>query len=113
MTEPLPVYRYEAVVIRVVDGDTVDLSVDLGLRVRTTDRFRLYGINAPERWETGVGTAATNHLRELLSTGDTIIVDTHRDAKDKYGRWLATIYVGETNINEQMVLDGHAVFKEY
>lgn len=93
-------YTYKAELIRVVDGDTVDLKVDLGFRMSTVTRFRLYGIDAPERDK-----KAKAHLFELLS--DSLTIETHKDP-DNFGRWLCTIYKGETNINKQMVEDGFA-----
>ena len=102
-------YEYEAVVERVVDGDTVDLIIDLGMHVHIKERCRLYGINAPERY-TETGRAATEFLRAQIE-GKPLKVRTRKDKQGKYGRYLVTIYLGTwgTNINELMVLEGHAV----
>jgi micrococcal nuclease len=101
-------YEYRARVIRVVDGDTVHLEVDLGFDVRRQDSFRLTGINAPERG-TPEGVAATGHLVELLNRVGPLVVYTTKDRREKYGRYLARLVMGEVDINQAMVDDGHAV----
>ena len=114
MTANLTLYEYKAELVRVVDGDTVDLAVDLGFRHRFTDRFRLYGINTPERGEKG-WSAANEHLTSLLAyRGKPIGLRTHIDKRDKYGRWLAELYVTLTDgtilfVNQDMIDRGYAV----
>lgn len=105
MIEP---YQFKAKVVRVVDGDTVIMLVDQGLRLFQELSLRMEGINAPERNAAG-GTAATEHLRSLLPVGKQCVIETHKNPTDKYGRWLATIYVEGQNVNLVMVEDGHAV----
>lgn len=102
-------YEYRATVIRVVDGDTVDLRVDLGFDVALNQRYRLSGIDAPERGKAG-GTEATAWLTEKLSTRAEIIVKTSKDSREKYGRYLAEIYLlgDATSLNQQMIEAGHA-----
>lgn len=97
--------------IRIVDGDTVDLDVDLGFRTSFKDRFRLKGIDAPEQRtrdliEKKAGLAATARLQELIPVGSQVIVET--DKAGKYGRWIATIYANDVDINQQMIKEGHA-----
>ncbi len=103
-------YRYRVALDRVVDGDTVDLWVDLGFRVNMKLRFRLAGIDAPEmRGKThAAGVAAKNRLRSLIvGAGDGLTVATEKTGK--YGRWLATLYDADGNsINQRMIADGHA-----
>jgi micrococcal nuclease len=99
-------YQYRASVIRVVDGDTLWLDVDLGFDVKRRDSFRLYGINAPEL-STPEGVAAKVWLEGQLA-GGIGMVTTHKDQREKYGRYLATLWVGGVNINEAMVEAGHA-----
>lgn len=101
-------YEYEASVVRVVDGDTVDLLIDLGLRVLTKARVRLLGINAPEH-NTSAGQASLAYLATVLPAGTQVTVTTHKDKTEKYGRWLAQISVGSTDVNAQMVAQGFAV----
>lgn len=100
-------YQYTATVVKVVDGDTVDLEVDLGLRVYHKGRFRLAHINAPEHNAEG-GTAATEYLKTLLPVGAEVLVLTHKDQTEKYGRWLVSVSAGETNVNTAMIQAGHA-----
>ena len=101
-------YEYQGTILRVVDGDTVDAEVDLGFDVRFTMRLRLFGINAPEM-KTPAGPLAKEHLDELL--GDEVItVRTKKDKQEKYGRYLATLILADgTNVNLEMIADGHAV----
>lgn len=126
-------YVYNAEVIRVVDGDTVrfrlwkhfEHKLDFGFYINeqmsstksTEMNFRLYGIDTPELRGRGVteeekvlAKAAKARVEEMLSEGE-IRVRTYKP--DKYGRWLATIWVsrmGETpfNVNHQLVEEGHA-----
>lgn len=103
-------YQYRhAELLRVIDGDSAWLRIDMGNRVSWSDNFRLNGINAPERGTPGAA-EATAYLEGLLSNG-IARVETFRP--DKYGRWLADIYVGveggEMLVNKSMVIDGHAV----
>ena len=65
-------YKYSATVIKVVDGDTVDLNIDLGFKLRFQLRGRFAGINAPE----GKQTEAANSLHEQLPIGKEIVVET-------------------------------------
>jgi len=114
------IYRYyNCTILKVVDGDTVDIHVDLGMTVSTIQRFRLYGIDAPEtRGESrDLGRSAKNHLTMLLDAYDRWSIRTYKDSTDKYGRYLCSIFMpnkdGEDDfvwtINEQMVRDGHAI----
>ena len=110
-----PSYIYRATVTRVVDGDTVDVLIDLGLHVHVKTRLRLYGINAPEpRGVTAeAGKASTAHMVSLIAEhGRTLVVKTHRDKRGKYGRCLAELLAGDVNLNDCMVRDGHAEVSE-
>lgn len=101
-------FEYKATVVRVVDGDTVIMLIDLGLRIFHEVPVRLEGINAPER-NAPDGTAATEHLRLLLPVGEQTRIQTYKNPTDKYGRWLARVFVYGVDINKLMVSDGHAV----
>lgn len=108
-------YEYTARLIRVIDGDTVVLDLDLGCRVHIIETIRILGINAPEvRGETkAAGDAATEWLEELL-TDKPLIVRTHKDDGDKYGRLLGDIWLPDaTNVSVRMFDAGHAVWKDY
>ncbi len=100
-------YEYNATVTKVVDGDTVDLSCDLGFRIFSRDRFRLLGIDTPERGQPGWA-EATAALKELLPYGAVVKVKTDRPYNDKYGRWLAVVHADGVNVNDKMVADGFA-----
>ncbi len=107
-------YQYAVKVIRVVDGDTVWFDVDLGFTVHVNVCFRLLNINAPELHGAGpAGKLAKAHLEGLLSQGSVTLFSEKPLKADKYGRWLANITVvhpdgSSFNVNEQMVVDGHA-----
>ena len=102
-------FEYAAKVAKPIhDGDTVWLEVDLGFGLKFVESFRLLGINAPEL-RTPTGPAARDYLRALID-GQPLTVKTAKDKKEKYGRYLATIFLPDgTNVNEKMVEAGHAV----
>ena len=79
-----------ATIANVVDGDTCDILVDLGFTVRIKTRFRLSGIDTPEKGQPGWA-EATNFLKTFLDK-QVIVVSTKTD---KYGRYLAEIYLKE------------------
>tara|TARA_R100001086_G_scaffold207550_1_gene123366 strand:+ start:592 stop:963 length:372 start_codon:yes stop_codon:yes gene_type:complete len=118
-------YVRRAKIVRLVDGDTVDVDIDLGMAITTRQRLRLFGINTPEVRgpEKASGHAATQHLADLLvefrHEGEwDIVVQTYKDKKGKYGRYLADLIGVEedgnpVNLNERMVADGHAVVAMY
>lgn len=100
-------YEYTASLIRVVDGDTLHLEVDLGFDVRRRDTFRLFGLNAPEM-STPEGQAAREWLAQKLGEGP-LVITTRKDRREKYGRYLAILWVDAANVNEAMIAAGHAV----
>lgn len=111
-----PAYLYRAQVVRIVDGDTIDVDIDLGFYIWVrSQRIRLLGIDTPEpRGETkSAGDAATDYLTGLID-GKEIILRTVKgkdegDRHDSFGRWLGTIYLDGTDINAEMIRAGHAV----
>jgi len=105
-----PAYVYQGVVVRVIDGDTVEATIDLGFRLSTTLPVRLAHINAPERNDEA-GMAVTAHLRSLVAHGGQTLFQTYKPF-DKYGRFLADIYVDGLHVNQQMIDDGYAVAYE-
>ena len=115
-TKEITMYEYRAVVDRVVDGDTVDVTVDLGFTTYSKQRLRLARIDAPEvRGEEKVaGKAASRYLETMLREGDEVRVRTAKTGK--YGRYIAEIWtttVEPENISDVMVKEGHAVYREY
>jgi micrococcal nuclease len=109
----MSLYTYKAEILNVVDGDTVDVRIDLGLRVYHVTRLRLNGINAPElhskiKAEVVRAKASRDRLIELIN-GKTVTVQTFKDRTEKYGRYLAEITLDGTSINQQMITEGLAV----
>ena len=111
-------FEYKCNLVKVVDGDTVDVDIDLGFGVwLRKQRIRLYGIDTPEsrtrdKVEKVYGLAAKEFLVDMLSTGD-MSIKTHKDAKGKFGRILGELFVktsvGELSINQSLVENNHAV----
>lgn len=104
-------YTYEAKVIRVVDGDTVDLDIDLGFHTRVIKRIRLSFINAPER-HTDLGKRSKDFLLKSIPEGSKVIIKTQLDSTDKYGRVLGEIFAPDqiSSINKLMVDGGFAEY---
>jgi micrococcal nuclease len=107
-------YRYNAKLDRVVDGDTVDALVDLGFDTWKKVRIRMMGINAPESRtrdleEKKLGLAAKARLIELIESNDFLfILQSH--GVGKYGRCLGEIFIDEkTSVNQTLINEGHAV----
>lgn len=91
-------YWYKAEVLKVVDGDTIKLLVDLGLGSSRRITLRLYGINTPEVYgvpkeseEYKKGMEATVFVKERLED-KTLWIRTHKDKTGKYGRYLADVF---------------------
>ena len=100
-------YQYKAKVLNIVDGDTIDVTIDLGLSIYSNQRIRLYGIDTPERGQSGFK-EATDRLRSLIE-GKEVIIRTQKVSK--YGQYLGEIVVGDIDVNKTMVTEGYA--KEY
>ena len=97
-------YQYKASVSKVVDGDTIHALVDLGFKIYTDIIFRLADINAPEK-NTDEGVVAKIALSNKL-LNQSIAIDSN--GKDKYGRWIATVYLNGENINQWLMTEGYA-----
>jgi len=108
------VYTYRAKIISVYDGDTVTALVDLGFGITNKIKIRLKGINTPELRgaERPRGLVSRDFLREKILDKD-IIVETFRDKKGKYGRYIGTLWLDEENVNELLVEQGYAETREY
>jgi micrococcal nuclease len=116
-------YKYKINIVKVVDGDTVDVDIDLGFStVLKKQRVRLMGIDTPESRtrdlvEKKFGKASKKHLKGLLESAESLSLISHD--KGKFGRILGTIiahhteghpvFETEININDQMIEDNHAV----
>ena len=102
-------YEYNCTVTRVVDGDTIDVILDLGFSVLHKCRVRLYGIDTPESRtknedEKARGKLAAKYLEDSINNGTEIILRSKlKDSKGKYGRVLGEIIVDNININQSMI----------
>tara|TARA_R100000995_G_scaffold2232_1_gene1487 strand:- start:549 stop:932 length:384 start_codon:yes stop_codon:yes gene_type:complete len=100
-------------IVRVVDGDTVDIVIDLGFNLSKKERVRLAGIDTPESRtkdleEKEMGLQAKEFLKRRLEEGfeSGLRVKTEKDGK--YGRMLGWLFCGDTNINLEMIYRGYA-----
>ena len=111
-------YEYRVKVVKVVDGDTVDVDIDLGFGVWLHDeRVRIMGIDTPEsrtsdKVEKVFGLAAKKRLKELL--GEDAILKTQvnkngEDMKGKFGRILGDFVTGEEMVTDVLIREGHCV----
>jgi len=121
------VYFYWARIDSVYDGDTATADFHLGFGISyEKQKLRLYGINAPElrggtEEEKAAGKAARDRLKDLV-LNKWVKVETIKDEKGKYGRYLAILWLPEnqdepygtyTNINNLLIEEGHAVVAMY
>ena len=106
-------YEYNCKVKRVVDGDTVDVVIDLGFDIHFATRVRLYGMDTPEsrtrnKDEKVRGYMSKDFLEEWMEKDD-VIIRTRRDKKGKFGRVLGEMIVRGENINKLMIKECLAV----
>jgi len=112
-------YSYNAKVLRVVDGDTLVISVDLGFSTTVKKTLRVARIDA---YETRLGKKTTaakkkkglagkQYLKELIE-GKDVVVQTFKD-KGKYGRYIADVKYEDKDISTEIVNRGFAVWKDY
>jgi len=109
-------FRYNAKVSRIIDGDTIDALIDLGFDTWVSKRIRFYGIDAPESRtrdleEKKRGKAATAYLTKILEANDnTFVLQSH--GVGKFGRCLGELFVetlGDVSVQQQMINEGHGV----
>ena len=112
-------YVYRAHVISAYDGDTCKVIVDLGFGVSKTMKIRLHGLDAPEiRGKTKKeGIASRDFLRKLILDKD-VLIETIKNGKGKYGRYIAKIWLNIDNdvqccVNDLLITEGHAIKKVY
>ena len=106
-------YIYKAKCERVVDGDTIDATIDLGFDTWKKIRIRLVGINAAESRtrdleEKARGLAAKQYVKDILIKHNNEFI-LHSQGVGKYGRCLGNIFLGDQNVNDLMINEGHAV----
>lgn len=111
-----PLYHYRAMANNVVDGDTVDLVVDLGFSIAFELRVRLLGINTPELHskvpsEREAALKAKERVSELvMKLRPELLIETVKDDQDKYGRYLARITLPDGHcVNDMLLAEGLAV----
>ena len=105
--------RFKAKVLKVLDGDTVDVIIGFPFGISISKRVRLFGINTPETRtkdpiEKAKGYAAKDRLVELIEGGRGCLdIEYHGDGK--FGRPLGELYINGENLNEILVSEGHAI----
>ena len=101
---------------KVVDGDTIDVDIDLGFDISFSSRVRLAGIDTPEsrtadKMEKALGLESKEYLKYKLKDAKSIVIKTEKmDSSEKYGRILGWIFIDgqEVSVNQQMIDDGYA-----
>lgn len=116
-----PSYIYQAAIEQVIDGDTLDLRIDVGFHMSRLDRFRLANINCPEL-PTPAGRKARDYVYQRLFTAKTLVVKTERT--DLHGRYVAHLFYSTEDLatpacfehgvylNAELLEAGHAVLGE-
>jgi micrococcal nuclease len=108
-------YEYACTVERIVDGDTIDVTLDLGFSVSYKSRVRLYGIDTPEsrtrnKDEKARGKLASAFLTKAIELADQVVIRTElKDSRGKFGRVLGTVVCDGEDVNQGMVDGGFAV----
>jgi micrococcal nuclease len=107
---------YVKKVTKVVDGDTIDVDIDLGFDISFSSRVRLAGIDTPEsrttdKMEKALGLEAKAYLKSQIESAKTIVIKTEKmNSSEKYGRILGWLFLDGSSVsmNEKMIEDGHA-----
>jgi micrococcal nuclease len=107
---------YVKKVTKIVDGDTIDVDIDLGFDISFSSRVRLAGIDTPEsrttdKMEKALGLEAKAYLKHEIESAKSVVIKTEKmDSSEKYGRILGWVFLdGATlSLNEKMIADGYA-----
>jgi micrococcal nuclease len=107
---------YVKEVTNVVDGDTIDVVIDLGFDISFSSRVRLAGIDTPEsrtsdKAEKVLGLESKEYLKKAIKAAKTVVIKTEKmDSSEKYGRILGWVYLdgSGTSINHEMIEKGYA-----
>jgi micrococcal nuclease len=107
---------YVRKVENVVDGDTIDVLIDLGFDILFQSRVRLAGIDTPEsrtsdKAEKVLGLESKEYLKKYLKDAKSVVIKTEKmDSSEKYGRILGWVYINEDteSLNDKMINDGYA-----
>jgi micrococcal nuclease len=103
-------------VTNVVDGDTIDVEIDLGFDISFSSRVRLAGIDTPESRTTNkaekvLGLEAKEYIKSKIKDAKDVVIKTEKmDSSEKYGRILGWLFLdgSKVSVNEQMIADGYA-----
>ena len=103
-------------VTNVVDGDTIDVEIDLGFDISFSSRVRLAGIDTPESRTTNkaekvLGLEAKEYIKSKVKEAKDVVIKTEKmDSSEKYGRILGWLFLdgSKVSVNEQMIADGYA-----
>ena len=107
---------YVKKVTKIVDGDTIDVEIDLGFDISFSSRVRLAGIDTPEsrttdKMEKALGLESKEYLKKAIDASKTVVIKTEKmDSSEKYGRILGWLFLdgSKVSVNEQMIADGYA-----
>lgn len=108
-------YEYRCKILRIVDGDTVDVDIDLGFDIwMHRERIRILGIDTPESRtrdleEKAFGLAAKQYVKDLMPIGSQQIIKTQKDKTGKFGRVLGDFIIEGKLLTELMIENYHAV----
>ena len=116
MGEKVMFEYYVKKVSKVVDGDTIDVDIDLGFDISFSSRVRLAGIDTPEsrtadKMEKALGLEAKAYLKSAIDSAKSVVIKTEKmDSSEKYGRILGWVFLdgAEKSINQKMIDDGYA-----
>ena len=103
-------------VTNVIDGDTIDVDIDLGFDISFSSRVRLAGIDTPESRTTNkaekvLGLEAKEYVKSKIKDAKEVVIKTEKiDSSEKYGRILGWLFLdgSKVSVNEQMIADGYA-----
>ena len=110
-------YEYEATVVKVIDGDTVDCDINLGFDTWVRGkrgRIRLYGIDTPEcrtrdKEEKKYGLAAKKFVENFMPVGTIVTLRTYKDKGGKFGRYMGDFKRYDKWLSEELIKNHHAV----
>jgi micrococcal nuclease len=105
-------YLYDCRIVAWTDGDTLVVDCGLGFRLTFRQAVRLYGSNAPELHGATreAGLAALNFAAALAPPGSAVAVESYKNGREKFGRWLAKVTLPDgRDVSAAMIAAGHAV----